>query len=1008
MRNIIRRRGNPIIVDSLSLEDTEANRLSNQGLTNRKGKRIKVGMVSLMSWVLMAVLVGFCNYFAFRQGYGADAIHTVAQDMRQDIVESSAGSASVHFPRQDFPQNREDGAEVCVITISAWNNFGFVGALYDSIVDNSPKSSRCFAWFVSDAPVSTHAKAQEMIDKIKNRVGKQFTIVTVTDLVEAFGTKADLFGLFFKHDKVEMQQILKPIAFQYAFEKLGACAAIYVDHEIWVTGSLDEVHETLRARLACFTPHILPQILKGGMKPAEFDTLNTGVFNFGFVGFKNSPQIKDFVQFWYESLRLYGKLDLERFICLFFDSKDYVVLKDPSYTNECGVPHEREPSLYMSKNGLPKLGESEAKIVHFSGMSLLEEFDTKTISNYQTRNNHCRLVMEAYMINLKRNGLFTFRSIPYGFNNFSDETFIDPAIRQAYAAVASKNLTLNADGSTEVMYYEDVYFEEESNLKIYAHDLYVFLNSVNHHNPFCVSTSCMVEMEDKREVMTFRDWYIQYQRRYIMFNEGAFFYSAYEDALWKSRPDVQKVYPDPTGNDFVGFKEWVLNTGRKLKKNTPSEVHFNNWLMLLKHHLTHHTTYHKKISKIDDVGVNIIGWHGGLYSIGMIADKVTAASKIALIPTRLIQLHPCCEKRFIHPQSLILTPTRSPLEIVNLVAANADYNHQLKVQVPPLVWRNKYNIGYWAWELEKFPDDWAHDLKDFDEIWCLSSFIKESIQAHPIYDRYKIPIKVLHLALSPVTSLVEQHDVSLPFQISNHKDENGNAPFTFLIVFDFRSFTTRKNPEAAIRAFLDAFPTDSLGQRLIVKSHSGTPKEVEDLKKIARHDPRIIFINQLLSDDENAALHSMQDCYVSLHRGEGYALNILESMAAGKPVIATNYSGNVDLFEAMDTVPDILETCIFPVQYKLIDTKENDYYFAAGNRWAEPDHEHAVKAMRMAADRKCTKRLSQVMSKQTYTRFSEAAIGERMKELLSESFPLILRKQQNNFTKIEDLVPPNF
>jgi glycosyltransferase involved in cell wall biosynthesis len=33
------------------------------------------------------------------------------------------------------------------------------------------------------------------------------------------------------------------------------------------------------------------------------------------------------------------------------------------------------------------------------------------------------------------------------------------------------------------------------------------------------------------------------------------------------------------------------------------------------------------------------------------------------------------------------------------------------------------------------------------------------------------------------------------------------------------------------------------------------------------------------------------DCYVSLHRSEGFGLTIAEAMLLGKPVIATRYGG---------------------------------------------------------------------------------------------------------------------
>jgi glycosyltransferase involved in cell wall biosynthesis len=57
------------------------------------------------------------------------------------------------------------------------------------------------------------------------------------------------------------------------------------------------------------------------------------------------------------------------------------------------------------------------------------------------------------------------------------------------------------------------------------------------------------------------------------------------------------------------------------------------------------------------------------------------------------------------------------------------------------------------------------------------------------------------------------------------------------------------------------------------------------------------------------------DAYVALHRGEGYGINAIKSMALGIPVIATNYSATVDFFSAVSSQWNI---CHFPIPYKLV------------------------------------------------------------------------------------------
>lgn len=293
------------------------------------------------------------------------------------------------------------------------------------------------------------------------------------------------------------------------------------------------------------------------------------------------------------------------------------------------------------------------------------------------------------------------------------------------------------------------------------------------------------------------------------------------------------------------------------------------------------------------------------------------------------------------------------------------------------------------------PPLWTQALEQYDEIWVPSAFVKKSIESSHHFDG--TPVNVLNLPLlhAEAHHSANTSKASLPHELTIIKTDA--EPFTFMVVFDFQSIMERKNPLAAIHAFREAFPVDSdpTGRyRLVIKSHSGTTSEMEVLRSAAQQDSRIIFISRILSDAENIALHSYQDCYVSLHRSEGYGLNILESMGAGIPVIATNYSGNMEFFKG---VPAFLERCHFPVPFKLLELRETVGPYEAGNHWADPDHNYAVNAMRTVAQNDCKIQFGTEISRMVYDCFGETAIGKKMQSLLADANPRILQKQTEKF-----------
>jgi glycosyltransferase involved in cell wall biosynthesis len=88
----------------------------------------------------------------------------------------------------------------------------------------------------------------------------------------------------------------------------------------------------------------------------------------------------------------------------------------------------------------------------------------------------------------------------------------------------------------------------------------------------------------------------------------------------------------------------------------------------------------------------------------------------------------------------------------------------------------------------------------------------------------------------------------------------------------------------------------------------------------------------MLTRQEVYELQNCCDCYISLHRAEGFGLNLAECMFLGKPVITTNWSGNLDFTTAKNS-------CL--VDYTWMRLDKNYVVYPKGTIWAEADVDQA-------------------------------------------------------------------
>lgn len=237
--------------------------------------------------------------------------------------------------------------------------------------------------------------------------------------------------------------------------------------------------------------------------------------------------------------------------------------------------------------------------------------------------------------------------------------------------------------------------------------------------------------------------------------------------------------------------------------------------------------------------------------------------------------------------------------------------------------RDKFVIGYWAWELPKAPAEWRHGVPFVHEIWTPSTFVADAMRRISSGK----PIRVL-----PHPVLTHRHGT----KSSRNKEDR---PFTCLTIFNMASSFNRKNPVASIEAFRIAFGDDP-SARLIVKvsNVNACQQGLEKLNEAAHGLSNIEIISGASPRATLDQLHGDSDVLISLHRAEGFGLVLAEAMQQGLVVMATNWSGNIDFLNSDNGIP---------VPFVLIPASDSQKtYDHPDMMWAEPDISAAAEALK--------------------------------------------------------------
>lgn len=275
-------------------------------------------------------------------------------------------------------------------------------------------------------------------------------------------------NMAFKYDVIEFNTSIKPFCFNHLFNR-GYEKVIYLDPDIYVTGSLDCIYNELNNKSIVLTPHYC-DITENFNGAVPEDTFNcAGICNLGFCALKNDEIGKEIISWWMN--RLHNQCYSDRALGLFVDQKwmDYIPSFFPNQTcisENHGLNvaiwnlHERELFIDQDNKYIirrKKNGQNFPLIFfHFSGF---DPFDNTTINRRHPQFNILtyptfKPIIEEYRNCIYKNEYDIYSKMTYGFNYYSDGTIITPMQRRMFRCYLEKNNVQYSPFDVESPFYK--------------------------------------------------------------------------------------------------------------------------------------------------------------------------------------------------------------------------------------------------------------------------------------------------------------------------------------------------------------------------------------------------------------------------------------------------------------------------------------------------------------------------------------------------------------------------
>jgi glycosyltransferase involved in cell wall biosynthesis len=220
------------------------------------------------------------------------------------------------------------------------------------------------------------------------------------------------------------------------------------------------------------------------------------------------------------------------------------------------------------------------------------------------------------------------------------------------------------------------------------------------------------------------------------------------------------------------------------------------------------------------------------------------------------------------------------------------------------------------WEYGAIPRLWVEGLKQVDELWVLSSAVRD------MFVRGGVPAKKIAIIPGGVDP-DRFHPGVQPIDLPTGKR------FRFLFV---GPPIRRKGIDLLLAAYQAEFRRDD-DVCLVIKDCRYYANPGRDAVRSAAADPEgpeILFLEDDLSPEAMPGLYTACQAYVHPYRGEGFGLPIVEAMASGLPVAATRYGACLDYLDDESAYLIEADESHFPsARVDFLETVELPF-------WAEP------------------------------------------------------------------------